>query len=122
MRMIDTTLREFAKTYSQKIAYCGDTWFEKKLGLLIPQISYMWWKMEDAFLTESVLKTIPGMGPQRINLLFDNADYFGYETLTVEALDKDDVLENPSLYIKCNKDAVERISDTKNIKNDWLTR
>ena len=36
--------------------------------------------------------------------------------------DKDNVLENPSLYIKCSKDAEERISDTTNITNDWLTR
>tara|TARA_B100001057_G_C22038626_1_gene640042 strand:- start:83 stop:445 length:363 start_codon:yes stop_codon:yes gene_type:complete len=120
--MVDCTLKQFARTYSHEIAYCGDEWFEKQLGLLIPQVSYMATEMDDAFLTESILKKIPGMGPQRINLLFDNADYFGYETLTLETLDKDDVLENPSLYIKCSKDAVESISDTKNITNDWLTR
>lgn len=86
MRMLDCTLRQFAKIYSYEIAYCGDEWFEKQLGLLIPQVSYMATEMADALLTESELKKIPGMGPKRINLLFDNADYFGYNVLKLEEL------------------------------------
>jgi hypothetical protein len=43
-------------------------------------------EMDDAFLDESILKKIPGMGPKRINLLFDNADYFGYNVWKLEEL------------------------------------
>ena len=86
MRILNCTLRQFAKTYMHKIAYCGEEWFEKQLGLLIPQVSYMATEMDDAFLDESILKKIPGMGPKRIDLLFDNADYFGYNVWKLEEL------------------------------------
>ena len=86
MRIINCTLGQFARTYSHEIAYCGDEWFEKQLGLLIPQVTYMETEMADARCTETELKRIPGIGPRRINLLFNNANYFGYSVSKLKEL------------------------------------
>ena len=83
-KMMLTLLRQCTSLKERKDL--GDEWFEKQLGLLIPQVSYMETEMADARCTETQLKRIPGMGPRRINLLFDNANYFGYSVFKLKEL------------------------------------
>ena len=39
----------------------------------------------DEYMTESAMRKIPKMGPKRIKMILDNADYFGFTVLNMEA-------------------------------------
>jgi len=76
------TFGDFAKRYNEKLAFCGAEWFEKKLGMLIGVTTYMEFNCPDQYMTESAMRKIPKMGPTRIKMILDNADYFGFKVDT----------------------------------------
>jgi len=81
---LPVTFGDFAKKYDLKLAYCGDEWFAKRFGMLIDVTTHMEFNCPDQYMTESAMKKIPKMGPSRIKMILDNADYFGFCVLKME--------------------------------------
>ena len=82
---LPVTFGDFAKRYDERLAYCGDEWFEKRFGMLIHATTLMEFDYPDEYMTESAMRKIPKMGPKRIKMILDNADYFGFTVLNMEA-------------------------------------
>ena len=78
---LNCTFLEFANSYDHELKYCGAEWFAKRFGMLIDVTTYMEFNCPDEIMTESAMKKIPKMGPSRIKMIFDNADYFGFKVI-----------------------------------------
>ena len=85
---VPVTFGDFAKRYDEKLNVCGfcDQWFEKRFGMLIHATTNMEFDCPDEYMTESAMRKIPKMGPSRIKMILDNADYFGFTVLNMENL------------------------------------
>ena len=82
---LPVTFGDFVKRYDERLAYCGDEWFEKRFGMLIHATTHMELECPNERMTESAMRKIPKMGPSRIKMILDNADYFGFTVLNMEA-------------------------------------
>jgi hypothetical protein len=83
---LPATFGDFAKRYYKELAFCDNEWFEKKLCMLLSVTAHMESECPNEYITESAMRKIPKMGPSRIKILLDNADYFGFTVLKQEAV------------------------------------
>lgn len=81
MKQLNCTFLEFANSYDHELKYCDQEWFEKRFTMLLGPVSYWQYACPDEIMTESAMLQIPRMGPERIKLIFDNAEYFGFKVI-----------------------------------------
>jgi|CoawatStandDraft_6_1074263.scaffolds.fasta_scaffold05795_8 hypothetical protein len=81
MKQLNCTFGEFTKSYDHEIKYCDSEWFEKRFCMLLSPVSHWEFECPEEIMTESAMKKIPGMGPKRIQIIFDNAEYFGFKVI-----------------------------------------